>query len=147
MKIFLKTMECQTKGEFDFMDLTDEVKKIVKESRIKNGLVNLQTLHTTATVLLNENEPLLLEDFKRHLENLSPKTLEYKHDNFNIRTVNVCSDECANGHAHCKALLLPVNITLNLIKSEIQLGQWQKILFVELDRPRARKLQIQVIGE
>ena len=147
MKIVNTTIELQTKGEFDFIDLTDKVKAFIKESQIKNGLVNIQTLHTTAVLIINENEPLLLEDFKRHLENLSPKTLKYNHDDFKKRTVNLCADECINGHSHCKAILLSVNVSLNLIKGEIQFGQWQRILLVELDRARKRKIQIQILGE
>lgn len=147
MKFANKNIELQTKGELEFTDLTDEIKAFVGEAGIKNGLVNVQTMHTTATVILNENEPLLLQDLKRHLENLSSKTLKYNHDNFEIRTVNMCNDECANGHSHCKAILLPPNITLNLIDSKIQIGQWQRILFLELDRARPRKIQIQVMGE
>ena len=147
MKIKNKTIEFQTKGEFDFIDLTDKVKAFIKESQIKNGLVNIQTLRTTAVLIINENEPLLLEDFKRHLENLSPKTLKYNHDDFKKRTVNLCADECINGHSHCKAILLSVNVSLNLIKGEIQFGQWQRILLVELDRARKRKIQIQILGE
>jgi len=147
MKIVNTTIELQTKGEFDFIDLTDKVKAFIKESQIKNGLVNIQTLHTTAVLIINENEPLLLEAFKRHLENLSPKTLKYNHDDFKKRTVNLCADECINGHSHCKAILLSVNVSLNLIKGEIQFGQWQRILLVELDRTRKRKIQIQILGE
>ena len=142
-----KTIELQTKREYDFIDLTDEVKAFVKEGGIKEGFVNVQTMHTTGAVILNENEPLLLEDMKRHLEALSPKMQKYSHDNFEIRTVNMCDDECANGHSHCKAMLLPANITLNLIGGELQLGQWQRILFLELDKSRPRKVQIHIIGE
>ena len=147
MKIVNTTIELQTKQEFDFIDLTDTVKAFVKESQIKNGFLNIQTLHTTAAIIVNEKEPLLLEDFKRHLENLSPKTLKYNHDDFKKRTVNLCADECINGHSHCKAILLSVNVSLNLIKGEIQFGQWQRILLVELDRTRKRKIQIQILGE
>jgi secondary thiamine-phosphate synthase enzyme len=147
MKIKNKTIAYQTKGEFDFLDITEDVKAFVKESEIKNGLVNIQTLHTTAALILNENEPLLIEDIKRNLENTASKSLHYSHDDFGIRTVNMCSDECANGASHCKAIHLPSNITINLIDGELQFGQWQKILFVELDRPRSRKYQIQIIGE
>lgn len=147
MRIFNKTIEYQTKGEFDFLDITDIVKDFVKESQIKNGLINIQTLHTTCALMLNENEPLLLEDLKKSLEHIAPKKLTYGHDNFKVRTVNVCTDECANGHAHCKAIHLPVNITINLIDGQVQLGQWQSIFFVELDRPRPRKYQLQIIGE
>jgi len=147
MKTTYKTLEYQTKGLFDFIDITDEVKNFLKESGIKNGLVNIQTLHTTAAVILNENEPLLIEDFKNHLKELAPQGLSYSHDDFSKRTVNLCDDECVNGHSHCKAIHLPVNITLNLINGEIQLGQWQRILFIELDKARERKAQIQIIGE
>jgi len=142
-----KTLEYQTKGLFDFIDITDGVKTFVKESGIQNGLVNVQTLHTTAGVLLNENEPLLIEDIKLHLEKTAPRDLKYNHDDFGRRKVNLCDEECINGHSHCKALHLPVNITLNLINGEIQFGQWQRILFIELDRARKRKVQIQAIGE
>ena len=147
MKIASKTIELQTKGEFDFIDLTEESVKFLQKSQIKNGLVNFQTLHTTCPLFLNENEPLLLEDFKNHLEKLSPKNLKYNHNDFTQRTINVCQDECKNGHSHCQALHLPSNLTLNIIDGKLQLGQWQRIFLVELDKPKLRKVQIQILGE
>ncbi len=147
MQIASKTIELQTKGEFDFIDLTEESEKFLQKSQIKNGLVNFQTLHTTCPLFLNENEPLLLEDFKNHLEKLSPKNLKYNHNDFTQRTVNVCEDECKNGHSHCQALHLPSNLTLNIIDGKLQLGQWQRIFLVELDKPKLRKVQIQILGE
>ena len=147
MKTANKTFEYQTKGIFDFIDITDEVKNFLKESEIKNGLVNIQVLHTTAGLIFNENEPLLIEDIKLHLERTAPRDLKYNHDDFGRRKVNLCDDECVNGHSHCKAIHLPVNITINLINGEVQLGQWQRILFIELDKARKRRVQIQIIGE
>ena len=147
MKIVNTTIELQTKKEFDFIDLTDKIKAFVKETRIKNGFVNIQILHTSSALILNENEPLLIEDIKKNLEKLAPKNINYNHDNFGRRTVNMCSDECANGRSHCKAIYLLVTITLNLIDEELQLGQWQRVMFVELDRARKRKVQIQILGE
>jgi len=146
MKVFNKTIEIQTKNLFDFIDITDKVKDFIKESQIKNGLVNIQILHTSAALIVNENEPLLIKDFKENLEMLAPKTSNYRHDDLSRRTVNLCKDECINGHSHCKAIHLSVNATLNLIKKEIQLGQWQRIFIVELDKPRKRKAQVQVLG-
>jgi len=146
MKILNKTLEFQTKNLFDFIDITGEVIEFIKESQIKNGLLNVQILHTSAGLILNENEPLLIEDFKENLEKTASKNLEYKHDNLEKRTVNLCSEECINGHAHCKAIHLAVNITLNLIDGEIQLGQWQKVFLVELDQSRKRSVQVQIIG-
>lgn len=147
MKTSNKTVSIQTKGVFDFTDITEDVRSFVESSGIANGLVNVQTMHTTAMIILNENEPLLLEDIKINLEKIAPVDTEYNHNNFEIRTVNMCADECDNGHSHCKAIHLTPNVTLNLIDGKLQLGQWQNILFVELDRSRPRKYQIQLIGE
>jgi len=147
MKIENKTLTYKTKNQFDFIDITDEVKSFVKESGIQQGLVNIQSLHTTAALILNEKEPLLLEDIKRNLENTAPQNLEYNHDDFGRRTVNLCDDECANGHAHCKAIHLQPSITLNLVEGELKLGRWQRLLFIELDRERERMVHLQAIGE
>lgn len=147
MKTANKTIGYKTKEFLEFIDITDEVKNFIKENQIRNGLVNIQTLHTTAALILNENEPLLIEDIKKNLEKLASKGLPYNHDDFDRRTVNMCDNECVNGHSHCKSIYLPSNLTLNLINGEIQFGQWQRILFVELDRARDRKVQIQIIGE
>jgi secondary thiamine-phosphate synthase enzyme len=147
MKIANKTLEYQTKAEFDFIDITEAVQNFIRESQIKNGLVNIQILHTSAALLLNENEPLLLEDIKENLERTAPKSASYRHDDFDRRTVNVCAGECVNGHSHCKAIHLLSNITLNLVEGRLQLGQWQRIFLVELDRSRPRRVQIQVIGQ
>ncbi len=147
MKIQTKTLNYQTKNECDFIDLTEEIKNFVNGSGIKNGLVNIQLLHTSCALILNENEPLLIEDIKDNLEEISPKNKTYKHDDLSIRTVNVCDNECVNGHSHCKVIHLLSNITLNLIDTHLQLGQWQNIMLVELDSSRPRKVQIFVMGE
>lgn len=147
MKTANKKLSFETKECLQFIDITDEVKSFLKESDFQNGLINIQSLHTTCAVLLNENEPLLIQDIKDNLERLASIKNEYRHDNFKIRTVNMCDDECANGHSHCKAVYLPPSISLNVIDGEIQLGTWQRIFFVELDRPRKRNVQIQIIGE
>jgi secondary thiamine-phosphate synthase enzyme len=146
MKILSKVIKLQTKEALDFVDITDKVRDFIKESKVKDGLVNVQTLHTTVAVLVNENEPLLIEDFKDNLRKTAPKDLKYRHNNLEERTVNLCPDECGNGHSHCQAIHLSVSATLNLIKEELQLGQWQRIFLVELDRPRERKFQVQIIG-
>jgi len=146
MKVLNKTVKFQTKGPFDFIDITDEVKDFIKESRIKNGLVNIQILHTSASLVVNENEPLLISDFKDNLERTASQDLKYQHDDLSKRKVNLCPDECVNGHSHCKAIHLLTNATLNLIKGNIQLGQWQRILMVELDQAKKRKVQVQVLG-
>lgn len=147
MKIANKKLAYSSKGKFDFIDITEEIKKFVEKSQINNGLINIQTLHTTTAIIINENEPLLLEDIKDNLEKLAPSDKVYNHDNFEKRTVNLCPGECDNGHSHCKAIHLPASLTLNIFKGEMQLGTWQRVMFLELDRPRERSIQLQIIGE
>jgi secondary thiamine-phosphate synthase enzyme len=147
MKTANKTFLHQTKTELEFIDITDEIKGFVKECGIKNGLVNIQTMHTTAPLLLNENEPLLIEDIKKNLISIASKSLEYNHNDFTRRTVNMCAGECKNGHSHCQAIHLPSTITLNLIDGTIQIGQWQRIFIIELDHDRPRKYQVMIMGD
>jgi len=147
MEIKNKTIEFKTSKTLDFIDITDKVEDFIKESEIKNGLVNIQILHTSAGLIVNENEPLLIEDFKKNIENIAKSTENYNHDDFDRRTVNMCNNECKNGHAHCKSIYFLVNATLNLIDKKLQLGQWQRVFLVELDKSRQRKIQIQIIGE
>ena len=147
MKTKNKTIEINSKEQFDIIDLTDEIASFVNESKIKNGLVNVQTLHTTTAILVQEDEPLLLEDIKKTLERIAPQSMDYNHDDFGKRTVNMCDDKCHNGHSHCKAVCLPISATLNLIDGQIKLGTWQRIMFIELDTARSRNIQIQILGE
>jgi secondary thiamine-phosphate synthase enzyme len=147
MTIKNKTITIETKETLEFTDVTPIIKNFVEKTGVENGLVNIQSMHTTATLILNENEPLLIKDIKKNLSDLAPEDIDYNHDNFDVRTVNMCDDECANGHAHCKATYLTPTNTINLIDGELQLGTWQRILFIELDRARTRKVQIQVMGE
>ncbi len=139
-------IEFNSKGMYDYMDVTDKVSQAIEETGVGNGIVNIQTFHTTAAIILNEKETGLVEDIKKNLDQLAPSNIYYQHDDFDIRTENICNDECKNGHSHCKAIHLPANHTLNILKGNIQLGTWQRLLFFELDQARVRKLQILVIG-
>ena len=139
-------MELKTATTLDFIDITEKIQKKIKKSGIKNGVINIQSLHTTMSIIVNEAEPLLISDMKKLLEKLAPRTMKYMHDNFEIRTVNMCDGECANGHSHNKAIHLPTSTMLNIVKSSLQLGTWQRIFAIELDRSRSRKVALQIIG-
>lgn len=147
MKIINHVISLKTSDTLEFIDITEKIHDRIKKAGIKNGLVNIQSLHTTMAILVNENEPLLLTDMKKNLENIAPQTCEYMHDNFDIRTVNMCDGECANGHAHNKALFLPTSVSLNIVEGQLQFGTWQRIFALELDRPRPRKIALQIMGK
>ncbi len=147
MNFFNKLLTLKTKFQLEIIDLTFQIEEIVKKSRVKNGLLNICSLHTTAAIFINEKERELLKDFKRHIKNLTREGEVYFHDDFNVRTENMCAGECANGHAHCKALHLPTSVTLNLINGKINFGRWQRIFLMELDRSRRREVSVVVLGE
>jgi secondary thiamine-phosphate synthase enzyme len=130
----------------EFIDITTQIQAVVAVSGIRWGFVNVQSLHTTAAVVLNEHEPLLLSDFAAVLEEAAPSDRPYRHDDLGIRTVNVTADERVNGHAHCRALLLGPSVCLNVVDGELQLGRWQRLFLAELDGPRQRQLSVLAVG-
>ena len=143
---FHHQLQLQTADCLQFIDLTDEIVRVVQEAGIRDGFVNVQTKHTTTAIIVNEHEPLLLEDLRRTLEQLAPRSVDYRHDDFDIRTANLTPDEKPNGHAHCKALFLRASETLNVINGELQLGRWQRIFLIELDCARARIVSVSLLG-
>jgi secondary thiamine-phosphate synthase enzyme len=138
-------VEIRTSEGLAFVDVTAQVAAIVERSGIAEGLVSVQSLHTTAAVVVNENEPLLLHDLRAALERAAPRHLPYRHDDFAQRAA-VPPDEPANGHAHCQALFLRASETLGVAGGRPRLGQWQRVFLVELDGPRTRTLAVTVLG-
>lgn len=148
MKTYHREIDLKkTKRKYDFKDITKKVEKVVKDSEVKNGLVNIQSKHTSAAVYVNENEPLLLKDMKKNWSDLFSPKGKYNHDNFEIRTVNMCKGECDNGHSHLNAVMLGTSVTLNIVRGKIHFGRWQRVFFVELDRARQRKVSVMAMGE
>jgi secondary thiamine-phosphate synthase enzyme len=130
----------------EFIDITDEVQRIVADSGVRFGQATVFSCHTTAAIRVNENEPLLLQDMGRILHEIAPLHADYEHNDFTRRTVNMEEDECANGHAHCQHLFLSTSETVPVLEGRMTLGQWQRIFLVELDRPRERKVLVNIVG-
>jgi secondary thiamine-phosphate synthase enzyme len=131
----------------EFIDLTDRLDLLIAASGIRTGLLNVQSLHTTVGIVVNEHEPLLLTDFVTLLEKSAPRRASYRHDDMAARTVNLTVDERTNGHAHCQALLLGSNVCLNVDRGHLRLGRWQRVFLVELDGPRERQISVVILGE
>lgn len=129
-----------------FVDITDSVQQFVHGTRVRTGTVTVQSLHTTTALVVNEAEPLLLLDFHSLLDRLVPRGSLYRHDDLANRR-DIAADEPLNGHAHCRALLLPTSQTLTVIGGELMLGRWQRLFFVELDGPRRRDVVAVITGE
>ena len=131
----------------EFIDLTDRLERLIADAGLRFGIVNVQTLHTTTAIVVNEHEPLLLTDFQALLEAAAPVDRRYRHDDTTLRTVNVTDAERPNGHAHCRALLLPAFASLNVASGRLVLGRWQRVFFAELDGPREPQISVLSIGE
>jgi len=133
-KVVNKSISFTTKGEIDFVDLTEKTQEEVAHSRIQNGLVHIFAPHATGVLILTENDDALLDDIKALLEELAPKRKSYFHP--------------SNAHSHLRSVLLPPDKTLPIIDGVVTFGTWQSLLFVETDvYPRKRTVIIQVMGE
>jgi secondary thiamine-phosphate synthase enzyme len=123
-----------TKGEIDFVDLTDKVHEAVSQSGVRNGLVHVFAPHATGILILTESEYGLLSDIKAFLEEIIPKRGKYSHP--------------SNAHAHLRSMLLPPDKTIPVVDGRVEFGTWQSLIFVETDvYPRRRTIIIQVMGE
>ena len=136
-----------TRHPTEFIDVTDRLERFVAEAGVRCGILNVQTRHTTTAVVVNEHEPLLLGDFQAMLERAAPGDTRYRHDDTTARTVNLTAEERPNGHAHCRALLLPSSVSLNVASGRLLLGRWQRVFLVELDGPREREISALLLGE
>lgn len=125
------------------IDITDTVEIAMRSAGFVAGLVHVQILHTTARLWQNENEPLLHADVIKLLSGMVFEGFKFGHDNFEIRTVNMCDGECANGDSHFKAALFSESLLLQAWPEKgcarFHLGRWGRILLVELDGPRPER--------
>jgi secondary thiamine-phosphate synthase enzyme len=133
-KVVNRSYNFTTKGEIDFIDLSDKIQEEVSLSRIQNGLVHVFAPHATGILILTENDDALLDDIKGLLEELAPKQKRYQHP--------------SNAHAHLRSIVLPPDKTLPIVDGTVTFGTWQSLMFVETDvYPRKRTVIIQVMGE
>lgn len=126
----------------EILDITGKVTKVVGESRIKNGLVNVWVPHATAAIAVNEHDTDLWEDILASFEKLVPLKADYRH---NAKYGWAPGEQ--NAHAHILNCLIKPDVTIPLRNSSMQLGTWQSILFIEMDGSRTRTVQVQVMGE
>jgi secondary thiamine-phosphate synthase enzyme len=145
-QVIHRRVSLHSEAPTQFIDVTDDLEALVRESGILNGIAVAYSAHTTAGVAINEAEPLLLEDMTRLLERFASRDDAYRHDDLSIRTVNLEPNERANGHAHCQRLFIGASESIPIVDGRLQMGKWQRIFFVELDGPRPRQLTVQLMG-
>ena len=149
LKIFQREHHFRTSGGLHVTDITEQVREIVLESGVADGICCVYSPHTTCCVRVNEFESGMFEDFARLLRRLIPHDTYYAHDDWGRRTENICEEdmEIGNGHSHCMSMLLgSAGESIPVADGALQLGQWQRVLFIELDRERDRRWLVKVVG-
>ena len=120
----------------EIIDMTQDINDILTKSKIKDGLINVFAKHSTAGIVINENESGLVKDFQNALESLIPENNNYLHDKIDN-----------NADSHIRSFFIGSSETIPVENGYLSLGTWQSIFFVELDGPRNRKFVITVMGE
>jgi secondary thiamine-phosphate synthase enzyme len=110
------------------------VQEKVRKSGVKDGMAVIYTRHTTTAIVINENEPGLREDILELIKKLIPQAAGYHHDRIDD-----------NADAHLRATLLGNSIVVPVTDGQLELGTWQRILFIELDGPRRRAVVVKVV--
>lgn len=139
-------LRVRTSSEFQVIDLTDQLEAFLVLTGLSRGLLVVHTLHTTTSVIVNEQEPLLHGDLLGQLELLVPSGAAYDHDDPTRRVVNRTETERTNGHAHLRAMLLGHAASLPIVDGRLMLGRWQRVLLVELDGPQERTVVATIAG-
>jgi secondary thiamine-phosphate synthase enzyme len=128
-------VEIETRARVEFKDITRLVQKYIDESRVQAGTCHVFVPHTTAAILINENDdPALQKDLDDFLKKLAPRDKEYQHND-------------GNCDAHLKAAVIGCSKALLIEGGRLVLGRWQGVFFCEFDGPKRRHLRIKIVPD
>lgn len=137
--MYREEINFKTSGEGDLVNLNGKIEEQIKKSGVKEGIINLFVVGSTAALTTIEYEEGLKEDLFNILERIAPRGIEYKH---HLRWGDY------NGHSHIRASIIGPSISIPIGDGKPLLGTWQQVVLVELDtRPRSRKIIMTIIGE
>ena len=135
--IFKDEITINSSKKTEIIDITSKIQLVIEESQIKSGIINIFSKHSTSAIVVNENEPGLLLDFEKILNDLIPRGNGYKHDIIDN-----------NADSHLKSFLLGSSESIPINNKKLAIGTWQSIFFIELDGPRNnRTIEVTIIGD
>jgi secondary thiamine-phosphate synthase enzyme len=139
MSVKTTSISLSTQGNADIRDITDQLASAVSKSGLTNGTVTVFCPSSTSGLTTIEFEGGVLSDLRRLFDEIVPSNREYAH---NERWHD------GNGHSHVRAALLGPSLTIPFVGGQLTLGTWQQVIYIDFDnRPRQRKLVVQLIGE
>lgn len=143
------TIETTPASRLSFTDLTDDLRRAVKDSGVTDGMAVAFCAHTTCALVINEWEDGALADLRARIETLVPSDVYYAHDDLERRTQNMdVAHERRNGQSHVQAMVLgATSHVIPVGAGEPLFGRWQRLMLLELDEPKARTIVFNVFGE
>lgn len=137
MRIYNEQITLQSQKPREVFNITSQVKAAMEKSSFRDGIILVSSLHSNSAVIVNDNEPGLLEDLDAWLTQLAPPSDNYKHKGRFESTAAI----------HFQSLLLHHQVIVAFTEARLDLGPWQSILFVELDGLRPKRILVKVMGE
>lgn len=137
MKSHTEHITVETDKEIEFINITSEVARIVKQSGVQEGMVLVNSMHITASVYINDAESGLIEDFKQWLSELVPMDRDYAH--------HQTGED--NGWAHLMRTIMGREVVVAITGGKLDFGPWEQIYYAEFDGRRRKRILVKVIGE
>jgi secondary thiamine-phosphate synthase enzyme len=137
MPAFTEYLWFQTSQRREIVHITPQVRDIVHQSRIREGLCLVSAMHITASIFVNDLESGLHEDIQKWVNELAPEDPNYRHH----RTGE------DNGDAHLKRILVGHQVIVPITKGELDLGPWEQIFYGEWDGMRRKRVVVKLLGE
>lgn len=141
LKVVRKTIAFLSGSRTEILDITKQIRDVVLSANVRDGILLINSLHTTCALFVNEFQGALVEDLKTMIERLVGERDGYIHDD-----PRYSDCERGNAHSHLRAALLGRSVAVGISGGDLSLGRFQSILFAELDGPRNRSVDIQVMG-
>jgi secondary thiamine-phosphate synthase enzyme len=141
LQLYLETILYKTRERLELINITRDLNEVVRKHGLKAGFVIVQSLHTTTAVFINEFQQALVDDMKSFLERLVGRLEYWRH---NDPRLSECDRK--NAASHLRAMVLGHTLSIPVRNGELMLGNWQSIILAELDGPRERSVQVQVLG-
>jgi len=141
VKAFSKSITVNTHERTDLINLSDDIRSFVESTGVKDGYVQVSSLHTTAGLIINEWQDALLSDIKNTVERIVPRDTYYRH---NDPEFSDCDRH--NADSHLRIVVLGHSLSIPINQGELVLGRWQSAILTEFDGPNQRKVFMQVFG-
>ena len=139
MKSLTEYLKFTVKTRRAFINITLDVNKLVKKSRVQEGLCLVNAMHITASVFINDNEDGLLHDYEKWLEHLAPHAPTTKYDH------NKTGED--NADAHLKRQVMGREVVIAITDGKLDFGPWEEIFYGEFDGKRPKRVLVKIIGE